>query len=398
VAQFLNSQSQDLSTYARNPLWQMVDGPFTLTQFTTDGFAKFEPNKDYSGAPKPTISAFEELPFTTDAAEFNAVESGSVTIGYIPIPDLKQAASVDSAEGYRVSPWYAYGFNYVAYNFTDPTLGPIFSQLYFRQAAQSLINQPEYIKDFLDGYGLVTNGAVPAFPKDNPFESPLVEKGVVYPYDPSKAVSLLRANGWTVVPGGTSYCARAGGAAGDCGSGIKKGQELKVPVLVGSGNTALMDEMDAMQSTMASKAGIDLELSQEPISDIVSVEYNNCTFASPCPDWAMTASSTYPSWTYSPFFLPTGETLFETGAASNLGDYSNPVDDANIRATNTTVNSKAETAAIFKYENYLAEQLPHAWIPCAPWQVTVYKKTLSGVVPQDASVIIYPQQYRVGGA
>ena len=84
VAQYLNLQSQDLATYQTNPLWQVVDGPFRLTQFTSSGFVKMVPNKNYSGPAKPTISAFEELPFTSDAAEFNDLHNGSLTIGYIP--------------------------------------------------------------------------------------------------------------------------------------------------------------------------------------------------------------------------------------------------------------------------------------------------------------------------
>jgi peptide/nickel transport system substrate-binding protein len=75
VAQFLNTQSQDLSTYATNPLWQVVNGPFTLSQFTTGGFVNMVPNKNYSGSPKPTISAFKELPYTSDTAEFDQLRS-----------------------------------------------------------------------------------------------------------------------------------------------------------------------------------------------------------------------------------------------------------------------------------------------------------------------------------
>ncbi|MGH9071911.1 MAG: ABC transporter substrate-binding protein, partial [Acidimicrobiales bacterium] len=57
VAQFINVQSQNTGTYTTNPMWQVVDGPFKLSQFTSDGFAKLVPNKNYSGSPKPTISA-----------------------------------------------------------------------------------------------------------------------------------------------------------------------------------------------------------------------------------------------------------------------------------------------------------------------------------------------------
>jgi peptide/nickel transport system substrate-binding protein len=68
------------------------------------------------------------------------------------------------AHGYSYSPWYSYGFNYFPYNFTNPTVGPIFKQLYFRQAFQSLVNQKQYVKAFEDGIGLPTNGPVPTFP------------------------------------------------------------------------------------------------------------------------------------------------------------------------------------------------------------------------------------------
>jgi peptide/nickel transport system substrate-binding protein len=99
VAEFLNTQSEDLSTYATNPLWRVVDGPFKLTQFTITGYAKFVPNNGYSGSPKPTIAAFEEEPFTSDTAEFDALSSGSLTIGYIPVQSLADKASLEKTQG-----------------------------------------------------------------------------------------------------------------------------------------------------------------------------------------------------------------------------------------------------------------------------------------------------------
>ena len=52
-----------------------MNGPFTLSQFTTGGFVNMVPNKNYSGSPKPTISAFKELPYTSDTAEFDQLRS-----------------------------------------------------------------------------------------------------------------------------------------------------------------------------------------------------------------------------------------------------------------------------------------------------------------------------------
>ena len=393
VAQFLNRQSQDLLTYATNPLWRVVDGPFKLTEFTTSSFAKFVPNQDYSGSPKPTIAAFEELPFTTDTAEFDALRSGSLTIGYIPVQSLAEKALIEKTQGYSFDAWNQFSTVYIPYNFTNTTSGPIFKQLYFRQAVQSLVDQPEWIKDFGDGIGTLNNGPVPGYPVDNPDESPLEAHGQVYAYDPTKALALLKDNGWTVNPGGTSVCSKPGTATGDCGAGIKLNQAASFGLLYASGITELTNEIVALQSTMKAKAGITLSLTSEPSVDIEASTYDGCTAAHPCNNWELADLSYNFTWVYGPDFLPTGEELFYTGAAANPGDYSNSTNDANITATTSAPSHSAETAALFKYQNYLAKQLPVIWMPNEYYQLTMYKSNLKGLVPQSVEDEIYPQYY-----
>jgi peptide/nickel transport system substrate-binding protein len=392
VSQFLNSESENLSTYDTDPLWKVVDGPFRLAQFTTSGFVKLVPNNLYSGSPKPSISAFEEIPFTSDAAEFNALRSGSLTIGYLPVEDLAQKATLERNEHYKFNPWNEYTFDYMLYNFTNQAVGPIFEQLYFRQAFQSLINQPEYIRDFQHGIGAVANGPVPSYPPGNVFESPLVKTGVVYPYDQSKAVSLLKANGWTVVPGGDSYCSRPGTGSGDCGAGIAANQTATFKVLYASGTLALTNEMSAMESTMKATAGISLVLSTAPLADVVSTSFSSCTFSAPCNDWQLADWGT--GWTYYPDYLPTGEEFFYENSISNAGDFISPSMDADITATNTAPTYASEIKAIFKYEDYAAKDLPVVWLPNGPYQFTMYKSNLKGLVPQGIFAEIYPQFYQ----
>ena len=43
------------STYATNPLWQVVDGPFHLAAFNSTGYVALEPNSKYSGPVKAKI-------------------------------------------------------------------------------------------------------------------------------------------------------------------------------------------------------------------------------------------------------------------------------------------------------------------------------------------------------
>ena len=78
--------NNSLKTYATNPLWQVVDGPWHLTQVRL-GWAHvtMEPNPKYSGPVKPKIDKFVQLPFTSNAAEFNALVGGKITVGYLPL-------------------------------------------------------------------------------------------------------------------------------------------------------------------------------------------------------------------------------------------------------------------------------------------------------------------------
>ncbi len=391
VAVLLNNEASDISTYASNPFWKVVDGPFTLSQFTTDGFAKLVPNKAYSGEPKPRVSAFELLPFTSNAAEFDALRSGSVTIGYLPTEDYGQRASLEKDENYELNPWYLFGFVYAGLNFTQPTVGPIFRQLYFRQAMQSLVDQKQWIKAYNDGIGQVDNGPVPTFPPNNPDESSLEAHGQVYPYDPSKAVRLLTDNGWKVNPDGTSYCEKPGTGSGECGAGIKAHQEANFGLILASGSTEATNEMEAYQSTLKAKAGINITIKQEPFATVIATMDDGCTYSTPCSDWDI--ANWIGGWSYDPDFFPTGEEIFETGAGSNVGDYSNATNDANILATNTASNASAEHKALVKYQNFLAENLPGLYLPNVPQQFTMFKKNLKGFLPQDVYDILYPQDY-----
>lgn len=390
VAQFINSQSQDLGTYTTNPLWKVVDGPFKLAAFTASGYVKMTPNRSFSGSPKPRISAFVELPYTSDTAEFNALRSGGLTIGYIPFADLAtQKAFLEKSEHYKLSPWNVSALNLIPLDYTNAAVAPMFNQLYFRQALQSLINQPEYIKDFADGIGTLDNGVVPLIPPHNQYVSSLEGHGLVYPYSPSRAVALLRSHGWSVQPGGTTVCTRPGSTSSECGPGIKAGQAAAFKLEYVSGSTQLTNEMAAMQSVMKSKAGIDVSLSQGPFSQIISIG-SGCFPATPCSwdviDWGSTAT-----WTFDVPF-PAGAQVFNEEGA-NAGDWVSSQNLANIQATETAPTQSAEVAAIYRYEDYVAKQIPFLLFPVGPAQLTMYKSNLKGLVTQNLFDEIFPQYY-----
>src|SRR5258708_21060692 len=72
------------------------------------------------------------------------------------------------AQGYQLVKAFPFGFDYFEPNFNNPKVGPIFRQLYFRQAFQHLVDQSGWIHAYYGGLGVPTYSPVPASPA-NPF-------------------------------------------------------------------------------------------------------------------------------------------------------------------------------------------------------------------------------------
>jgi peptide/nickel transport system substrate-binding protein len=380
VYNYLNQQSLSLNTYASNPLWQVIDGPFRMTAYSAStNYVAFTPNPHYSGPIKPTISKLVELPFTSEFAEYDALRSGQLDYGYLPSTDLHQTGYFKN-KGYSVAPWASWGIDYMVINFTNPKLKPLFDQLYIRQALQLTVNQSALIKDTLDGYGSPIDGPIPLQPK-GPLVSPLEEKNP-YPYDEARAESVLKEHGWKIVKDGTDSCSKPGSGSGDCGAGIGRGTSLSFPVIYPSGVASISDGMQAWKS-WASAVGITLNIRELPLQTIGDIA-NICTAGATC-TWGM---ANWEGWGYqSPY--PTGE---ETFSSIQTGGYNSSTNNANITATQRSSSPKA----MVNYENYLAQNLPVIWWPNSPGQISVISKTLHGV-EQNALGSFTPEEWRLSG-
>jgi peptide/nickel transport system substrate-binding protein len=393
VFSYLNSQSKELSTYATSPIWGVVDGPWKLSSFNADGHVTFVPNKKYSGPVKPRLSAFEEVPFTTDAAEYDVLQSPSsstkIDVGYLPYQDAParpDGTAVGrnplSARGYTLDPWEIWGINYYVLNYQSTTgSGPVFRQLYFREALAYLMNQAAVIAGPLRGYGTATVGPVPNTPETS-FLSPRGKQGTQFPYDPGKAKALLAGHGWTVVPNGVTTCSDPA----KCGPGIKKGQGLSFNFPYATGISWITSEMTQLQSNAAT-LGIKLNIEPQPFNEVTATAGGNCVVTkSPC-DWDM--GNWGGGWSFAPNFLPTGEELFKCGAVANSGGYCDTANDGLISKTLTSGN----LSYMYQWQDYLATQLPVEWEPNADYQLTEVASNLKGVTPQSPTLDITPENW-----
>ncbi len=357
-----------LPTYATNPLWKVVDGPWKLTSFGPTAPAVMVPNPSYSGPNKPTYKEFIEKPFTTATAIFSALVGGTVDLGALPFTDVTTPATPPSKPSqttkpgknnprlktnYNLVPSYRWGINYFPENFNSVgdtgNAGAIFKQLYVRQALQLLVDQELYIERILRGYGVPTYGPVPVWPH-NPYSSSYEEKNP-YSYNPGKAKSLLADHGWKVVATGVSTCKKPGTGAGECGKGIPKGAKLDFTLQYISGTKAETALMDAEKSSWA-KVGLRVNLSSADFDAVISA-------AVPCHGssckWTM--QNWGGGWIFAPDYYPTGEEIFATGAGSNAGDFTTATNNTLIKQTDTT------SVGLTSYENWLTAKLPVVWQP-----------------------------------
>ena len=123
----------------------------------------------------------QELPFTTDNAEFNALLGGE------PRHRLRPPAGHHAEHGQRdqsrseqpaadeLLPVAVGPLRLQLRRLTSSTRpattgmpAPSIKQLYFRQALQSMVDQPAMISKFLKGYGVPTYGPVPVLPEEQP--------------------------------------------------------------------------------------------------------------------------------------------------------------------------------------------------------------------------------------
>jgi peptide/nickel transport system substrate-binding protein len=341
VVAFLQKQASDTATYASNPLWKVVDGPWTLKSYGGSAAPDvFVPNPRYSGV-KASVAEFEEIPFTSTDAEFTALRSGgNLNYGYVPSNDVPSLRSLKS-QGYKITQVFDWGFEYMIPNLKNPAVGPILSQTYVRHALSYLTDQNTMIKRFMYGYGVPGYGPTPVNPKGNPFISNMEARNP-YPFSVQRATALLIRHGWKVQPGGVDTCSRPGSGPNQCGAGVADGAKLSLNLLYSNGSPVTQEDTDLFAAD-ASRAGIQINAKSSDFNTVISTvqpcvlpkDKNAPTCTWQLGEYGGISESTYPS----------GEGLINTGGAFNAGSFSDPLLDKYINQSTVATNLTA-------YKNY----------------------------------------------
>ncbi len=383
-------------TYATSKLWKVVDGPWKLTSFTaTVGFTMV-PNSKYSGPNKPKIKEYIDKAYTSTSAMFDALASGTLDVGHLGLTELTAPAKKIGKPGsppvvgpnvprlsatYTLAPSGTWQITYFPYNFNSTgdtgNAGPIFRQLYFRQAMQHLVDQTLLVSRLDKGYGIPNYGMIPDVVKSQ-YLSKTAYKNP-YPYSVSAAKSLLKSHGWKVVSGGTDTCAKPGTGPGKCGKGIKKGAKLNF-TLVYSTEPSILKTVNNVLKSAWSEAGIHVNLSSGTFNTVYGE-------ALPCAKGCKWEMNDWGAWLYSPGIDPTGTELLEAGSASNSGSWKTK--------TSTTLilqSLSGGTTALYKYENWEMKKLPYVFENSGVRLYEVHKG-LEGVAPMDPLDTLTPATF-----
>src|SRR5579863_688139 len=386
IYDYLNKEGSAVASFATNPLWKVGDGPFKLTSFSASNSSyTIVPNPTYGGTPKPIMSQVQVETFTGFTSELDAVRSGAVDVAVGIDPSQLAEAPALKGQGIDIYGGPGWGWFGGIINFKDKTndFNNVISQLYIRQAIDSLINQPAIIQGVYKGAAVPAYTEVPTAPI-SPY-APASASHPGYPFNPATAVSILKSHGWTVVPGGRSTCAKPGTGAGECGAGIPKGTPIAFvwanqPEAV---STTGALEAEVVASEAKSAAGIDITLQTKTFNFLTS-NYNdqNPAAAKYTNDWGVN--------NYGGLFTdyyPTAEGVWNVGGGFNLGDFSDPMATSLM---NQSVHSGSPNA--IKVEaRYIQTHPPVFFMPDYDYLLAVNVNKVAG--PPDGWTSLTQQQW-----
>ena len=385
IYDYLGKAGGQVGDFATNPLWKIADGPFVLSSFvpvTSSWTAKVNPT--YGGSPKPHLDSVQGVTYTGITPMLNAMRTNSLDIGTVDFSQLTDVSSLKS-QGYSVFGQPDFGWAGVIWNFEDKTghFNKIVSQLYFRQAMAMLEDEPAIVAGIYHGAAGLAYGPIPSVPRTAFTPSNSVKPA--YPYNPAKAVALLKAHGWHVVPNGQTTCANAGQRIRRVRRRDPEGNaalvHLVTPRRPASGPfVALTDE--AITSEAKQAAGINIQLFQKTFNYIASnLNDPDPSVAKYINTWGVEDFDGYTDNAY-----PTQNSIFNTGGSFNSGGYHDPKMDQLINASVFGSNPNAVT----QEAAYEAEAQPALFEPNSD---LIYCGVQSGRRP--ARVLPEPHAVRV---
>lgn len=167
----------------RNPIG---NGPYRLLRWETGREIVLVRNEEYRGE-KPHFNRIVLKIITDATAAFQVLKKGGLDeMTLRPIQWVRQTRSRRFNENYRKLRYYTPSYSYIGWNQRKP----LFSDRRVRLAMTLMMDRETILKKILFGLGTVVSGNF--YIKSPDYNQALKP----HPYDPAKAIELLRAAGW----------------------------------------------------------------------------------------------------------------------------------------------------------------------------------------------------------
>jgi peptide/nickel transport system substrate-binding protein len=266
--------------------------------------------------------------------------------GELQIMILDNKAAVDrlkGAKGLSVQPRTLVQYYWLALNQTDAR----FQDLKVRQAIEYAIDRNAIIQAIEKGYGTVANSPiVPALKAY--YDSSLENR---YPYDPSRATSLLSEAGWSAGPDGTL---------------TKDGQPFSFTMDVGQ--RGVLEPTNELIQQNLQKVGIHVDLNSMEWNAYIQKVVVNRDYTATVNWWV------YPN---DPDVLP----YYASSAAGkgfNIPGYKDPSLDDLLTTVQKTSDPTTRKSAVSKLQAYMADNLPYNFL-WYPQEIDILSDSLQGV-------------------
>ncbi len=339
--------------FVQNPIGT---GPYMLKNVTTDGEIVMVANDNYFKG-RPHINKFVAKPFAdqnimTQAMMFNAIDM-------IVLVNPRDVPEIQGDRRFILQPYNALSYSFFGYNCRNPLL----ADKRVRQAFTYAVNRQEMLDSFFNGQGTIISG--PFAPGSWAYNLDVKP----FPYDPQKAISLLKEAGFTPGPDGIMQK-----------DGKKLVLTLKVPI--DKESESVKRVVLAFQNYLKNigvTINVQFEEWQAWKEDVFRDHNFDVVFASWVFDDSADISSLFHSSEIGPW-------------KNNFIGYSNPQVDSLIAESKLTLDYEKRRTIDRKLHAILADQQPYTFL----WTLTnyaAYNRKIHHVEIQPYKFFTYADQW-----
>ncbi len=326
-------------------------GPYRLKEWKTQEKIVLVYNPTYFEG-RPYLDGYIMRIIPDPATMFLELKSGGLDwMGLSPMQYQRQTNTPFFQKNFKKYKYLSFSYTYLGYNLKNP----LFKDKRVRQAISYAIDKEEIIRGVLLGYGVVATGP---YKPDAWFYNPNVRR---YPYEPERALELLREAGWSDTNGD--------------GWLDKNGRPFCFTVITNQGN-ALRDRTAQIIQYRLRQIGIKMKIRTIEWTAFINDFIDKRRFEAVILGWTLGQDpDIYDIWHSS----KTGEKQL------NFIGYKNPEVDRLLILGRRTFDREKRKKIYWRIQQILAEDQPYTFL-YVPMALPVIHKRFRGIQPAPAGI------------